>query len=95
MQERISLLCMARLPVEPVAAGANRAACSCRYVNVLAHPGLITPESAHLAAKNRVALELTSRGGHDRTNGHVPMSHGKLAATARCLTRTRMLRGYS
>ncbi len=60
-------------PVEPVAAGTNRAACSCRYVNVLAHPGLITHEDARLAAKNRVALEITSRGGHNRTNGHVAM----------------------
>ena len=60
-------------PVEPVAPGTNRAACSCGYVNVLAHPGLITPEDARLAAKNRVALEITSRGGHNRTNGHVAM----------------------
>jgi histidinol phosphatase-like PHP family hydrolase len=40
-------------------------------VNVLAHPGLITPEDALLAAKNGIALEITSRGGHNRTNGHV------------------------
>jgi histidinol phosphatase-like PHP family hydrolase len=58
-------------PVEPVAAGTNYAACTCRYVNVLAHPGLITREDAFLAAKNGIALEITSRGGHNRTNGHV------------------------
>jgi histidinol phosphatase-like PHP family hydrolase len=58
-------------PVEPVAAGTNRAACGCRYVNVLAHPGLITLEDALLAAKNGIALEITSRAGHNRTNGHV------------------------
>jgi len=58
-------------PVEPVATGTNRAACGCRYVNVLAHPGLISLEDALLAAKNGVALEITSRGGHNRTNGHV------------------------
>ena len=58
-------------PVEPVAAGTNHAACTCRYVNVLAHPGLITREDAILAAKNGIALEITSRGGHNRTNGHV------------------------
>jgi histidinol phosphatase-like PHP family hydrolase len=57
--------------MEPVAAGTNHAACGCRYVNVLAHPGLITLEDALLAAKNSVALEITSRGGHNRTNGHV------------------------
>jgi len=58
-------------PVEPVAAGTNHAACGCRYVNVLAHPGLITLEDALLAAKYSIALEITSRGGHNRTNGHV------------------------
>jgi len=57
--------------VEPVAPGTNKAACECRYVNVLAHPGLVTIEDARLAAKNGIALELTSRGGHNRTNGHV------------------------
>jgi histidinol phosphatase-like PHP family hydrolase len=60
-------------PVEPVAAGTNHAACTCRYVNVLAHPGLITREDAFLAAKNGIALEITSRGGHNRTNGHVAL----------------------
>jgi histidinol phosphatase-like PHP family hydrolase len=58
-------------PVEPVAAGTNHTACGCKYVNVLAHPGLITPEDALLAANNGIALEITSRGGHNRTNGHV------------------------
>ncbi|MGB9177162.1 MAG: histidinol phosphate phosphatase domain-containing protein [Methanoregula sp.] len=58
-------------PVEPVAAGTNHAACSCKDVNVLAHPGLITIEDAKRAAKNGIGLELTSRGGHNRTNGHV------------------------
>jgi histidinol phosphatase-like PHP family hydrolase len=57
--------------VEPVAAGTNHAACACRDVNVLAHPGLITVADARLAAQNGIALELTSRGGHNRTNGHV------------------------
>jgi histidinol phosphatase-like PHP family hydrolase len=57
--------------VEPVAAGTNHAACTCKYVNVLAHPGLITREDAFLAARNGIALEITSRGGHNRTNGHV------------------------
>ena len=61
-------------PVEPVAEGTNHAACSCRSVNVLAHPGLISREDAALAAKNGIALELTSRGGHNRTNGHVALA---------------------
>lgn len=59
--------------VEPVAAGTNHAACTCKYVNVLAHPGLITRDDAILAAKNGIALEITSRGGHNRTNGHVAL----------------------
>lgn len=58
-------------PVEPVAPGTNHAACSCRDVNVLAHPGILTEKDAILAAKNGIALEITSRGGHNRANGHV------------------------
>jgi histidinol phosphatase-like PHP family hydrolase len=58
-------------PVEPVAPGTNHAACSCRDVDVLAHPGIITIDDAMLAAKYGVALEITSRGGHNRANGHV------------------------
>jgi histidinol phosphatase-like PHP family hydrolase len=58
-------------PVEPVASGTNLAACTCRDVNVLAHPGMITKEEAQAAAANGIALEITSRGGHNRTNGHV------------------------
>jgi len=58
-------------PVEPVAAGTNHAACTCRDVDVLAHPGFINDEDAHEACDHRVALEITSRGGHNRTNGHV------------------------
>jgi len=57
--------------VEPVAPGTNHAACTCQDVNVLAHPGLITHDDARLAHENGIALELTSRGGHNRTNGHV------------------------
>jgi len=58
-------------PVEPVAEGTNHAACICRDVNVLAHPGIISLKEAKAAAKNGIALEITSRGGHNRTNGHV------------------------
>ena len=57
--------------MEPVAPGTNHAACSCSDVNILAHPGFITQEEAEIARENGVALELTSRGGHNRTNGHV------------------------
>ncbi|WP_332450424.1 histidinol phosphate phosphatase domain-containing protein [Methanoculleus sp.] len=56
---------------EPVAPGTNRAACTCDDVNVLAHPGFITVEDARAAAERGIALEVTSRAGHNRTNGHV------------------------
>jgi len=57
--------------VEPVAPGTNRAACTCADVDVLAHPGFITPGDAREAAARGVAIEITARGGHNRTNGHV------------------------
>jgi histidinol phosphatase-like PHP family hydrolase len=58
-------------PVEPVCPGTNRAAVECSDVDILAHPGFVTEEEAALAAANGVALELTSRGGHNMANGHV------------------------
>ncbi len=56
--------------VEPVPIGTNLAAIEAK-ADVLAHPGLITPEEVALAAKNNVALEITTRKGHSLTNGHV------------------------
>jgi histidinol phosphatase-like PHP family hydrolase len=58
-------------PVEPVCPGTNHAACLCEEVDILAHPGLISEEEARLAARRGLLLELTARGGHNRTNGHV------------------------
>jgi histidinol phosphatase-like PHP family hydrolase len=58
-------------PTEPVAPGTNRAAVECPDVDILAHPGFITEQEAALAAANGVALELSSRAGHNITNGHV------------------------
>ncbi|MDP2841018.1 MAG: histidinol phosphate phosphatase domain-containing protein, partial [Candidatus Methanoperedens sp.] len=40
-------------------------------IDILAHPGLITVEDVELARDNDIALEITSRCGHNRTNGHV------------------------
>ncbi|BCS87304.1 histidinol phosphate phosphatase domain-containing protein [Pseudodesulfovibrio sediminis] len=57
-------------PVEPVAPGTNLAAIEAG-VDVLAHPGLITKEEVQLAVEKGVALEITTRGGHSYTNGHV------------------------
>jgi histidinol phosphatase-like PHP family hydrolase len=56
---------------EPVRPGTNRAAVECPTVDILAHPGLITMEEAHLAAENDIYLEITSHRGHCLTNGHV------------------------
>jgi histidinol phosphatase-like PHP family hydrolase len=58
-------------PVEPVAPGTNRAAVECPDVDILAHPGFITEQEAALAAANGVVLELSARGGHNITNGHI------------------------
>jgi histidinol phosphatase-like PHP family hydrolase len=57
-------------PVEPVMPGTNMAAVELG-VDVLAHPGFITLEEAEIARENNVCLEITSRGGHNITNGHV------------------------
>ena len=57
--------------VEPVLAGTNRAAVECPEVDILAHPGFITEEEAALAAAHGMFLELSARGGHSLTNGHV------------------------
>jgi len=57
--------------VEPVEKGTNKAALLCPYVDILAHPGLITKEEAQLAASNGIYLELSARKGHSLTNGHV------------------------
>ena len=56
--------------VEPVAPGTNRAALEAG-ADILAHPGLITPEEAALAADKGVFLEISGRPGHAFTNGHV------------------------
>lgn len=56
--------------VEPVMEGTNRAAIEAG-VDILSHPGLITPEDVQLAAEKGVYLEVTTRKGHSLTNGHV------------------------
>jgi len=58
-------------PVEPVMPGTNRAAVECRDVDILAHPGFVTEEEAALAVANGVTLEISARGGHNMTNGHL------------------------
>jgi putative hydrolase len=64
------IVCHGETIVEPVEEGTNLAAIEAG-VDILAHPGLITEAEARLAAEKGVHLELTSRGGHSLTNGHV------------------------
>lgn len=66
---------------EPVAEGTNHAALLSDAVDILAHPGLISEEDAKLAARNGIFLEVTSRGGHNRTNGHI-VSLGRRAGAS-------------
>jgi histidinol phosphatase-like PHP family hydrolase len=56
--------------VEPVERGTNLAAIE-GGCDILAHPGLITPEEMELAAQKGVHVEVTTRKGHSLTNGRV------------------------
>ena len=56
---------------EPVENGTNIAAVSSPYVDILAHPGLLTLEEAVTATQNGVFLELSARKGHSQANCHV------------------------
>lgn len=57
--------------VEPVEPGTNLAAVQCPHVDILAHPGFLTPQEARLAAQHQIYIEITARAGHSLTNGHV------------------------
>lgn len=56
--------------MEPVAPGTNRAAIEAG-VDLLSHPGLITPEDAARATELGVHLEITTNKGHGMANGWV------------------------
>ena len=56
---------------EPVEKGTNLAAVKSPDVDILAHPGLLAPDEAKLAAANGVYVEISARKGHCLTNGHV------------------------
>lgn len=55
---------------EPVEPGTNRAAIDCDEVDILAHPGLLTPEDAARAAARGCYIEVSGRKGHAYANGH-------------------------
>jgi len=65
------VVCHGETIVEPVEPGTNRAAILSGKVDILAHPGFITPEDARLAAEHDVFLEITCRKGHSLSNGRV------------------------
>lgn len=67
-------------PVEPVEKGTNLAAVKSQYVDILAHPGNITAETARIAAENGVFIEITTRRGHCMTNSHVARMATKAGA---------------
>jgi len=56
---------------EPVECGTNRAALECEYVDILAHPGILSLEEAEIAKSNDIYLEISARKGHCLANGHV------------------------
>ena len=56
---------------EPVEKGTNLAALRSPYVDILAHPGLLSLEEAQLAATNGIFLEISARKGHCLANGHI------------------------
>ncbi len=57
--------------VEEVEPGTNWEAVNSKYVDLLAHPGLLTRREAKAAAENDIYIEITSRVGHSLTNGIV------------------------
>jgi len=57
--------------VEPVFKGTNYYAVRSKYVDILAHPGVISEEDVKEAVSNDIFLELSARKGHSLANGHV------------------------
>jgi histidinol phosphatase-like PHP family hydrolase len=64
------VVCHGETIAEPVAPGTNRAALEAD-IDILSHPGLISPDDAALAAERGICLEITTRRGHALANGHV------------------------
>lgn len=56
---------------EPVPLKTNYYAVRSNYVDILAHPGLISEEDIIQAVKNDIYIEITTRKSHALTNGHV------------------------
>ena len=56
--------------VEPVFKGTNRKALE-SDIDILAHPGLLSEEEAHIAAERGIYVEISARRGHSLSNGHI------------------------
>ena len=67
--------------MEPVFPGTNLAAVCSPYVDILAHPGLISVEEAKIASENGVFLEISGRKGHGLSNGHVVKTASEAGAS--------------
>ena len=65
---------------EPVMPGTNLAAAESDYVDLIAHPGLITEEIASIVKGSGKHLEISGRKGHSLTNGHVANIARKVGA---------------
>ncbi len=65
--------------VEPVEPGTNLAGIQ-GGADIIAHPGFISVKEAELAARKQVYLEISGRGGHSFTNGHVALTAKKTGA---------------
>ena len=57
-------------PAETVPPGTNAAAII-SGADILAHPGFLSDNDAMTAANKKICLEITTRGGHNKTNRHV------------------------
>jgi histidinol phosphatase-like PHP family hydrolase len=66
---------------EPVISGTNSTVVELGEVDILSHPGLITQDDVLKASDNDICLEITSRKGHNITNGHVAKLGLELGAT--------------
>lgn len=66
---------------EPVPKGTNAAAVRAKGVDVLAHPGLLSPADAEAAFENGVFLEISAKRGHSLANGHVAQAGTRAGAS--------------
>lgn len=65
--------------VEPVAPGTNRAGLDAG-ADIIAHPGLLSPDETRMAAEKGIFLEITARKGHSLANGHVARLAAEMGA---------------